>query len=109
MPGTFDPNAQSSFGEGLAVPPVHIVRDGVFQTEVADLIMRNMVLKNQVVLGTVNAGKSTFEAAIRDLAIFKDRWPAPTKALLTGRFPMEEHGELLLGNPSGIKNVIQIA
>jgi glucose 1-dehydrogenase len=85
------------------VPPQH--GGGKVDT---DLIMRNMVLKNQVVLGTVNAGKSTFEAAIRDLAIFKDRWPAPTKALLTGRFPMEEHGELLLGNPSGIKNCIAI-
>src|SRR2546423_1926212 len=85
------------------VPPQH--GGGKVDT---DLIMRNMVLKNQVVLGTVNAGKSTFEAAIRDLAILKDRWPAPTNALLTGRFPIEEHGELLLGNPSGIKNCIAI-
>ena len=85
------------------VPPQH--GGGKVDT---DLIMRNMVLKNQVVLGTVNAGKSTFEAAIRDLATFKDRWPEPTKALLTGRFPMEQHAELLLGNPSGIKNCIAI-
>ena len=85
------------------VPPQH--GGGKVDT---DLIMRNMVLKNQVVLGTVNAGKSTFEAAIRDLTIFKQRWPEPTKALLTGRFPMEEHRDLLLGNPSGIKNCIAI-
>ena len=32
-----------------------------------DLIMRNLVLKNQVVFGTVNAGREAFEAAIRDL------------------------------------------
>ena len=31
-------------------------------------IMRNLVLKNQVVFGTVNAGRDAFEAAIRDLA-----------------------------------------
>ena len=32
VPGTFDPNARASYGEGLAVPPIHIVREGVFQS-----------------------------------------------------------------------------
>src|SRR5438128_646174 len=31
-----------------------------------DIIMRNLVLKNQVVCGTVNAGQAAFEAALRD-------------------------------------------
>ena len=39
-----------------------------------DLIMRNLVLKNQVVFGTVNAGRETFEAAVRDVGIFMQRW-----------------------------------
>ena len=47
VPGTFDPNARSSFGEGLAVPPVHIVREGVFQPEMADIILRNIRLATQ--------------------------------------------------------------
>lgn len=47
VPGTFDPNARSSFGEGLALPPVHIVREGVFQTELAELILRNVRLAEQ--------------------------------------------------------------
>ena len=47
VPGTFDPNALSSFGEGLAVPPVHIVKAGVFQSEVADLVLRNVRLADQ--------------------------------------------------------------
>jgi N-methylhydantoinase B len=47
VPGTFDPNARSSFGEGIAVPPVHIVREGIFQGEVADLILRNVRLAEQ--------------------------------------------------------------
>src|SRR5205814_9889069 len=34
------------------------------------LIMKNLVLKNQVVLGTVNAGSDAFQAAIRDLQAF---------------------------------------
>lgn len=72
-----------------------------------DLIMRNLVLKNQVVLGTVNAGRETFEAAVRDLGIFVQRWPSAVKALLTGRYPASAYRELLLDDATGIKNVIQ--
>ncbi|MGH7894308.1 MAG: glucose 1-dehydrogenase [Candidatus Binatia bacterium] len=74
-----------------------------------DLLMRNMVLKNQVVFGTVNAGKDAFEAAIRDLTLFQERWPKALGALITGRFPIEGHRELLLGDVAGIKNVLRIA
>lgn len=71
-----------------------------------DLIMRNLVLKNQVVYGTVNAGPQAFESAIRDLGEFMTRWPAAVRSLITGRFPMDAYRDLLLGKPSGIKNVI---
>jgi len=74
-----------------------------------DLIMRNLVLRNQVVFGTVNAGRDAFEGAVRDLGVFQQRWPAAVRALITGRFPMEAHRDLLLGRADGIKNVITIA
>ena len=74
-----------------------------------DLIMRNLVLKNQVVFGTVNAGRETFEAAIRDLGVFMQRWPAATRTLITGRHRMDEYRDLLLGPPAGIKEIISIA
>jgi threonine dehydrogenase-like Zn-dependent dehydrogenase len=74
-----------------------------------DLIMRNLVLKNQVVFGTVNAGRETFEAAIRDLGRFMELWPAAVRALISGRFPVSAYRDLLLGAPSGIKNVILFA
>jgi threonine dehydrogenase-like Zn-dependent dehydrogenase len=73
-----------------------------------DLMMRNLVLKNQVVVGTVNAGRDAFEEAIQDLGVFAERWPTAARSLITGRFPMEEYRELLTGRPSGIKNVIQL-
>lgn len=73
-----------------------------------DLLMRNMVLKNQVVFGTVNAGKDAFEAAIRDLTLFQERWPAAVRSLITGHFPMSAYADLLLGEGSGIKNVMRI-
>lgn len=74
-----------------------------------DLMMRNLVLKNQVVFGTVNAGRESFEASIRDLQVFKNTWPQAVQALITGRFPMNDYHGLLVGKASGIKNVIQLS
>jgi glucose 1-dehydrogenase len=73
-----------------------------------DLMMRNLVLKNQVVFGTVNAGRDSFENSISDLGTFTRRWPAAVKALITGRFAMESYTDLLLGRSEGIKNVIRL-
>jgi hypothetical protein len=50
-------------------------------------MMRNLVLKNQVVFGTVNAGRDAFEASIRDLGAFVDTWPEAVRSVITGRFP----------------------
>jgi threonine dehydrogenase-like Zn-dependent dehydrogenase len=74
----------------------------------ADNLMRNLVLKNQVVVGTVNADRAAFQAAIRDLGTFICRWPAELKALITGRFSIESYKELLLGDRVGIKNIIAL-
>ena len=72
----------------------------------ADLIMRNLVLKNQVVVGTVNADREAFAGAIRDLGVFLKRWPTALRSLITGRYKIDQYRELLLGKASGIKNVI---
>jgi glucose 1-dehydrogenase len=69
-------------------------------------LMRDMVLKNQVLLGTVNAGTGAFAAALRDLGAFRRRWPAVVSTLIAGRYPPEQAAELILGRPAGIKSVI---
>ncbi|HYC00845.1 MAG TPA: glucose 1-dehydrogenase [Candidatus Limnocylindrales bacterium] len=74
-----------------------------------DRLMRNLVLRNQVVFGTVNAGRDAFEAAIRELAGFAQRWPGVVSSLISGRHSIESHRELLLGRPGGIKHVLQMA
>ena len=74
----------------------------------ADLIMRNLVLKNQVVVGTVNADGEAFEGAIRDLGVFLKRWPTALRSLITGRYKMDHFRDLLLGKAGGIKNVIAL-
>jgi threonine dehydrogenase-like Zn-dependent dehydrogenase len=74
-----------------------------------DLLMRNLVLKNQIVLGTVNAPKESFQAAIADLAIFNERWPDALATLITNRFPVDRALEPLSGKVPGIKNVVSFS
>jgi len=74
----------------------------------AAALMRNLVLRNQVVLGTINASPDAFGAAIRDLAVFESRWPGVARAVITGRFPLDAHGDLLQGPARGIKSVIAV-
>jgi threonine dehydrogenase-like Zn-dependent dehydrogenase len=71
--------------------------------------VRDLVLKNQVVLGVVNAGKEAYTAAIRDLGDFADRWPNEIRSLIAHRYPVEDYREPLLGRPEGIKNVLTFA
>ncbi len=69
-------------------------------------LMRDMVLKNQVLLGTVNAGPEAFASALRDLDAFRRRWPAVVRTLIAGRYPPEQAPDLFQGRPAGIKTVI---
>lgn len=75
-----------------------------------DLLMRNLVLKNQIVLGSVNASRPDFESAIQRLALFHSRWPHALSALVTGRFPIDAYAGQLLDAPAdAIKNVIAVS
>lgn len=71
-----------------------------------DLFMRNLVLKNQVLFGTVNAGRDAFEAAIRDLGVFMQRWPEAVQALFTNRLDLEQAPARLRDGRGSIKDVI---
>jgi threonine dehydrogenase-like Zn-dependent dehydrogenase len=71
-----------------------------------DLLMRNMVLKNQLVFGTVNAGANAFVDAIADLDRFHARWPEQLRGLITGRYAPEAAPELLAGHLPPLKSVV---
>ena len=77
-------------------------RQAFVETDPARL-MRDMVLKNQVLLGTVNAGPEAFASSLRKLALFRHRWPYAVQTLIAGRYPAERATELILGRPTGIK------
>ena len=71
--------------------------------------MKHIVLENQVVLGTVNAGRDAFEAAIRDLAIFRKRFGSAVGSLITGHLTIDELAKTDIQTLGGIKNVVTIA
>ena len=73
-----------------------------------DGLMRALVLKNQLVLGTVNAHRPAFESAIADLGRFRRQFPEAINGLISKRWQMAEHEGLLLGRAGGIKNVISM-
>ena len=68
--------------------------------------MRRIVLENLAIVGTVNADREAFENAIADLGEFNKRWPETIKKVITGRYDIGKHQELLVGKSKGIKNVI---
>lgn len=72
-------------------------------------IMRNLVLKNQVVFGTVNASKEAFTSAIARLDRFMDKWPDAVRSLITRRWPLAEVDRLLSDPGPGIKHVASLS
>jgi len=71
-----------------------------------DLLMRNIVLKNQVIFGTVNASAENYDEAISDLSIFNRRWRRPIESLISERVPVYEAPEALRRPGNVIKTVI---
>lgn len=71
-----------------------------------DTIMRDLVLKNQIIMGTVNAGQEDFARAISAMDMINQRWPTAVRALIAERYPLDAYRDLLLGQPDGIKNVL---
>ena len=72
-------------------------------------IMKDVVLKNQVILGSVNSPPHCFEAAIRDLGTFVQEWQDSVRSLITARYPIEQALQPLSNDAGGIKNVVAVA
>lgn len=68
--------------------------------------MRDIVLKNQVLLGTVNAGRGAFESAVHRLEQFMLLFPDSVRSMIT-RSPLDQAPDVLVRG-RGIKDVIQI-
>lgn len=68
-------------------------------------LLLHLILRNQVVMGTVNAGPDAFARAISDLEVFQRKWPHALAGLITGRFHPEQFRDPIFGS-RGIKNIL---
>jgi glucose 1-dehydrogenase len=70
--------------------------------------LRNLVLRNEVVFGTVNAGRRDHLSAIQHLEQFMVLFPESVRQLITHRAPLDEVPQMLT-RKRGIKNVVEIS
>jgi glucose 1-dehydrogenase len=70
--------------------------------------LRNLVLRNEVVFGTVNAGRRDHLSAIQHLEQFMVLFPDSVRELITDRVPLDEVPQMLT-HKQGIKNVVQMS
>ena len=69
-------------------------------------LVRQLVLDNQVMVGSVNAATGHFQMAVDDLRLGQLRWPGHLPALIT-HYPSGRFGELVgHAEPDAIKEVI---
>jgi threonine dehydrogenase-like Zn-dependent dehydrogenase len=69
-------------------------------------LVRQLVLGNQIMLGSVNAARGHFQMAADDLARARLRWGAHVDGLIT-RYPVAQFSELVgHAQPDAIKEVI---
>jgi threonine dehydrogenase-like Zn-dependent dehydrogenase len=73
-----------------------------------DTLMRDLVLKNQLLFGTVNAARSAYETALHELEQGMFLFPEAVRSLITHRVPIEEAPALITGR-GGIKQVVHLA
>jgi glucose 1-dehydrogenase len=70
--------------------------------------LRNLVLKNEAVFGTVNAGWRDHLSAIQNLEQFMVLFPESVRQLITHRASLDEVPQMLT-QKRGIKNVVQMS
>ncbi len=74
----------------------------------ANVLNRGMVLENQAVVGSVNAARIHYEAAVDSLREWSQRWPGLAERLITSRYPLDRFSEALSKKPDDIKVVVDV-
>ena len=74
----------------------------------AGTIMRNLVLNNQVLFGTVNASAAAFASAVDRLSRFMKKWPDVVRSLIARHWMLEDVPRLLSDPGPGVKHVVSI-
>ncbi|HKE63169.1 MAG TPA: glucose 1-dehydrogenase [Micromonosporaceae bacterium] len=73
-----------------------------------DRIMKDIVLNNQAIIGTVNAGRSGFELAVRKLEQAMYLVPDSVRAIITNRVSLDA-APGTLREPHGVKDIVRMS
>ncbi|MEM1284003.1 MAG: hydantoinase B/oxoprolinase family protein [Pseudomonadota bacterium] len=77
VPGNYNPSAREVFQEAVVLPPVKLVRGGVVQTDIIDIILRNTRLP-QSARGDLNGQLSALDLGVKRMDALLDVYGAPT-------------------------------
>lgn len=85
-----------------------VPRDQILEPIHSNRVITNLVLRNQAIVGVVNAGAEAFALAVSDLSDFYTKWPGAVRGLITHRFPIGQFNRALEIPANSIKNVVVI-
>lgn len=77
VPGNYNPSAREVFQEAVVLPPVKLVRAGVIQTDIIDIILRNTRLPASA-RGDLNGQLSALDLGVKRLDALLDSYGADT-------------------------------
>jgi hypothetical protein len=69
--------------------------------------MKDLVLNNQAIIGTVNAGRSAFALAVQKLEQAMYLVPNSVRTIITNRVPLDAAPDTLR-QPHGVKDIIRV-
>ena len=80
------------------------------ETVPAASLMRQLVLNNQAIFGSVNASQQNFVQGVADLGRFRTLWGDAVDSLITGRVALEQFMDAIQPPvKGGIKSIVEIA
>jgi threonine dehydrogenase-like Zn-dependent dehydrogenase len=79
------------------------------QSEPIDIINQDLVLRNNVVFGSVNANPRHFKMGAADLVSIEAKYPGVLQKLITGRMNLNNFKDWFDGKVSGVKTTLEIA
>ena len=71
-------------------------------------LLRDLVLRNQAIVGSVNANRTFFERGVIDLGRFRAAFGDAIDHLIGERRPVEEYARLLVDRPSGASKSVLV-
>jgi len=77
--------------------------------EPIDVINQDLVLRNNVVLGSVNANPRHFKMGVEDFVALEKNYPGVLLKLITNRLPWTNFKAWFTERGSGVKNTLEIA